>query len=156
MTTLLAPSSFLSVVEHTPLVSIDLIVSDTQGNHLLGRRKNAPARGFWFVPGGRIRKNEHLKEAFRRITQDELGVSREFEEATLLGVYEHFYEDNFADAPGISTHYVVMAYKLQIAVDQLSLPVAQHDEYRWAPAESIVGDHAVHGNSRCYFQNLDT
>src|SRR5450830_138978 len=30
---------------------------------LLGRRINAPARGWWFTPGGRIRKNEALVQA---------------------------------------------------------------------------------------------
>jgi len=102
--------TFQTVVASTPLVAIDLVVRNGRGEVFLGLRVNRPAYGFWFVPGGRIRKNESLDSAFRRITQDELG--RPFERATarLLGVYEHFYEDSvFANAGfGPDTHFVVL------------------------------------------------
>lgn len=56
---------FLQTVDATPLVAIDLIVPNQNGGYLLGHRVNKPAQGFWFVPGGRIRKNERLDDAFR-------------------------------------------------------------------------------------------
>ena len=65
---------FLAVVKTTPLVSLDLLVQDRQGRVLLGMRKNEPARGFWFVPGGRIMKDEALAAAFERILDAELGL----------------------------------------------------------------------------------
>ena len=42
---------------------------------LLGKRKNPPAKNFFFVPGGRIFKSELKKHAFKRILKNELGFS---------------------------------------------------------------------------------
>ncbi|MFC4195069.1 NUDIX domain-containing protein [Novosphingobium lubricantis] len=61
--------TFLRVVDATPLIAIDLIVPNEDGGYLLGHRVNRPAQGFWFVPGGRIHKNERLDDAFRRIAR---------------------------------------------------------------------------------------
>lgn len=43
-----------------PLVSIDLMIKNAQDQMLWGRRNNRPAQGYWFVPSGRICKNEGL------------------------------------------------------------------------------------------------
>ena len=80
----LTGDTFRTVVASTPLVSIDLVVQDAEGAVLLGQRLNRPAQGFWFVPGGRIMKNETLDAAFRRLTADELGRPFEGCEARLL------------------------------------------------------------------------
>lgn len=144
--------TFLRVVDATPLVAIDLIISNGDGAYLLGHRANRPAQGFWFVPGGRIRKNERLDDAFNRIAHDELGCSGlERADAELVGIYDHLYEDNFGGEPGISTHYVVMGYKLRGKFDLVSLPNAQHTAYRWATVDEIVTDQTVHSNTRTYF-----
>ncbi|WP_324295571.1 NUDIX domain-containing protein [Rheinheimera sp. UJ51] len=58
-------STFSTVLASTPLVSIDLLIENTKGEILLGERKNRPAQGFWFVPSGRILKNESLAAAFK-------------------------------------------------------------------------------------------
>ncbi|WP_338062250.1 NUDIX domain-containing protein [Vibrio variabilis] len=64
--------TFTTVIESTPLVSIDLLIENSKGQVLLGLRNNRPAQGFWFVPGGRILKNEKLDDAFMRLCQEEL------------------------------------------------------------------------------------
>lgn len=48
--------TFKTVIESTPLVSIDLIVLNSEGKILLGKRLKHPAQGYWFVPRGRILK----------------------------------------------------------------------------------------------------
>jgi len=101
---------FLKIIDSTPLVSIDLILGNQQGKTLLGKRTNRPAQGYWFVPGGCIRKNEKLADAIKRISLAELGTEITLGEAQLLGAYDHIYDDNFADVDGINTHYVVLAY----------------------------------------------
>lgn len=83
--------TFQTVVASTPLISIDLLVENEQGEYLLGMRNNRPAQGYWFVPGGRVQKNETLDEAFKRLTRMELGVELERTDARFKGVYEHFY-----------------------------------------------------------------
>jgi colanic acid biosynthesis protein WcaH len=150
---LLDTASFVTLVANAPLVSIDLIVEDQSGAVLLGMRTNRPARGCWFVPGGRIRKNETLDAAFSRITSEELGLSLTRSKARLLDVYEHFYDTDFAGTPQASTHYVVLAYRLRVIRESLSLPDGQHSSYAWMrPAEAALHP-VVHPNSQAYFTN---
>ncbi|NMU26793.1 NUDIX domain-containing protein, partial [Vibrio parahaemolyticus] len=73
--------TFSLVVRSTPLVSIDLVIENAQGQTLLGLRNNRPAQGFWFVPGGRVLKGESLKDAFLRLCQDEVGLEVNIEDA---------------------------------------------------------------------------
>lgn len=144
-------ATFALVVTHAPLVSIDLIVSDPGGRVLLGRRKNRPAQGAWFVPGGRVRKDERLDDAFLRLTRSEIGVSVARADAPLLGVYEHHYEDGFA-GERVSTHYVVVAHRLPpMAIDLASLPPDQHGDYRLATVAELCADPTVHAYTRAYF-----
>ncbi|WP_455884612.1 GDP-mannose mannosyl hydrolase [Pseudomonas spelaei] len=146
--------TFKTVVASTPLVAIDLVVRNGRGETLLGLRVNRPAYGFWFVPGGRIQKNESLDAAFRRITRDELGHAFERGQARLLGVYEHFYDDSvFANAgAGPDTHYVVLGYCLELADDlPLQPPTEQHQQYRWWPQDELRISPRVHENTRAYF-----
>ena len=70
----LSQEDFATVVRATPLISIDLIVENERGEFLLGQRTNRPAQGYWFVPGGRVQKDETLAQAFERLTLAELGL----------------------------------------------------------------------------------
>jgi colanic acid biosynthesis protein WcaH len=145
----ISEEKFKVVLDSTPLVSIDLLVEDEQGKFLLGYRKNRPAQHYWFVPGGRIQKNESLDSAFKRLTKQELGTELSIEQATLLGPFDHFYDDCVFGSD-ISTHYVAIAYKLKI--DNLqSLPDQQQSDYRWYRASEIILDTNIHKNTKAYF-----
>lgn len=150
---MLTEIDFLDVVRLTPLVAIDLIVSDAQGRVLIGRRRNRPARGTWFVPGGRIRKNETLDAAFSRIAEAELGIARLARSAARFeGVFEHHYDDNFAGEPGVSTHYIVLAYSLTLnSTAPLGRP-EQHSEYCWLTPAELLSRADVHENTQAYFR----
>jgi colanic acid biosynthesis protein WcaH len=143
---------FRTVVDAAPLVSIDLIVENAHGEVLLGRRRNPPAQGSWFVPGGRVRKNETLKKAFARLAQEELGVELNIEAALCVGVFEHFYDTDFAGTADSSTHYVVLAYRLRLDLTRDTLPPAQHEDYRWMQPAKAASDPEVHPNTQAYFQ----
>ncbi|ENT8679841.1 GDP-mannose mannosyl hydrolase [Escherichia albertii] len=141
---------FKTIVEHTPLISIDLIIRNDKGEALLGQRLNRPAQNYWFVPGGRIFKNESFEAAFKRITFEELGVQTSLDEALFLGVYEHFYNDNFSEAE-FSTHYVVHGYEIQLNPQQLHLPTIQHNSYKWFDIETLLNSTNVHQYTKNYF-----
>ena len=146
----LPPEHFRQVVELTPLVSIDLVVRDARSRMLLGWRRNRPAKDFWFVPGGRIGKNETLQAAFARITAAELGRVQPFDRARFLGVFEHIYEDNFAGDPRFGTHYVVLAYEIDFDPATLAPADDQHSAYLWLPDAEILARADVHPNTRAY------
>ncbi len=149
---MLEKKEFIQVIKNAPLVSIDLVICSQDYKLLMGLRVNEPAAGSWFVPGGCIRKNETLEQAFNRITDDELGKPYAIDNARLLGAFTHHYSTNFALEPGISTHYVVLAYQLQIDTDQIMFPKVQHSDYRWfGKNDNLEG---VHAYSEAYFEFL--
>lgn len=147
----LSKQRFSQVIESTPLVSIDLVIEDESGQVLLGKRNNRPAQGFWFVPGGRILKNEKLEDAFVRLTEEELGQAFELSQAILVGPYTHLYEDNvFGD--GFTTHYIAIAYKLNVIRAKLDLPMGmQHSHYRWFDKNELLTSDEVHLHTKWYF-----
>ena len=149
---MLETEDFLNVINLTPLVAIDLIVSSADNSILMGKRVNEPAAGYWFVPGGRIFKGETLEQAFQRITSTELGLAINIENAQLLGAFTHIYDTNFARAPGIGTHYVVLAYRLAMTIDPHYLPNLQHQDYCLFSQNQDLS--AVHPNSQAYFSCL--
>ncbi|MFH4484129.1 GDP-mannose mannosyl hydrolase [Vibrio diabolicus] len=146
----LALNTFKIVVESTPLVSIDLVVRNKQGHVLLGERTNRPAHGYWFVPGGRILKDETFEQAFKRLTKIELGTELTLSEAKFIGPYEHHYDDNFSGA-GFSTHYVVLGYEVTLNIDTGDLPKEQHGAYKWWSVDELLASKWVHQNTKDYF-----
>ena len=147
-------STFTTVIDSTPLVSIDLVVLDSDGNALLGERLNRPAQGYWFVPGGRIIKNESLADAFIRLTLDELSETFSISDAELLGLYDHFYDD-YVFGEEVSTHYVAIAYVLRLTQPLSKLPMdIQHGNYRWFCKTELLSSERVHKHSKWYFEAL--
>lgn len=146
-------NEFAKVVEHTPLVSIDLIMGDGEGRILLGKRTHSPAKDKWFVPGGRMFKNEKISSAFARLLHDELNSTAETFSFQFRGVYQHFYDDSFF-SDRLSTHYVVLAYSLRLTNSGLlALPYKQRSEYRWARQAELLEDADVHPHTKWYFMS---
>lgn len=144
--------NFISIIENTPLVSIDLVIRNEQGKVLLGYRRNRPARDYWFVPGGRIRKGERLQDALVRIAQMEIGISPA--QGQLLGVFDHIYDDNFYDIPNLGTHYVVLAYQFEIRSNTQLTKDDQHTELKWWDPEVLLASPEVHDNNKLYFRKI--
>lgn len=155
MTMILTAEVFLEVVRLTPLVSVDLVVRNAAGQVLVGLRENRPAQHCWFVPGGRVCKDEHIAEALGRVSESELGVRIGVEETRFLGVYEHLYADNFAGQPGFSTHYIVLAHEVLLEQPLPKLADDQHAELRWMDVQELLAHPDVHENTKAYFRHRE-
>ena len=142
--------TFQLVVQSTPLVSLDFVVRGPDGKILLGQRNNRPAKGYWFVPGGRILKDEPVTLTFSRLLDIELGLRPKDVTAKSLGLYQHFYSDSFADK-NASTHYVVLAYEIQLQYGNCGLPNEQHSSYKWFKTEELLQSNKVHQHTKWYF-----
>lgn len=150
----LKKEDFRGLVQHGVLFSIDLVVLDAQNRILVGERINRPAQGYWFVPGGRVYKNEALMKAFERICLDELGQVFYYPETTPLGLYDHFYNDSVF-GEDISTHYINAPYLIELTeTDILNLPSEQHRHYRWVKVEDLAYDESVHFYSKIFLDEL--
>src|SRR6185503_10993139 len=147
---MLSKDEFSFIVRNAPLVSIDLVVRDPAGCVLVGLRRNRPARGMWFVPGGRILKNELIADAFARITEVELGARMPISDGRFLGVFEHLYCDNALNEAAFGTHYIVLAYALVTRRDALPLPRGQHADFQWMSRDELLATEQVHQNTKAY------
>jgi len=148
----MAPQDFENVIRLTPLVAIDFIIRSPEGKILVGRRTNEPARGVFFVPGGRITKNESRSAAFRRISQEELGIGLDMADARFHSVNDHFYDTNRFFKPGFGTHYVTLAYEITLDLELSSLPKDQHGEFEWLSPVELLRSGEVHDNTKAYFR----
>ena len=155
----LSKVDFAKVVSCTPLVSIDICILQGR-NLLLGKRVNSPSKNLFFVPGGRILKSESKINAFKRILKDELGLSikkSHINSLEFLGIYEHFYDDNFLNNNDFGTHYVVLAYLLKYeSLEQVNEEIIsnQHSEYIWLNIDKFnISTEEIHKYTLDYLKN---
>lgn len=147
---------FVELVRDLPLVSVDLVLVRGGREVLLGLRTNRPAQGSWFVPGGRILKDERRARALQRVAARELGIADVHAlNPQFLGPFEHFYPDCFAGDMGVSTHYVVLAHRIDVPAGfEIPGQDDQHEALQWWDIAQAAEDPQVHGFSRDYMPLL--
>jgi colanic acid biosynthesis protein WcaH len=139
--------TFKTIVDSTPLISIDILFKKG-GKVLLGKRINKPAQGYFFSTGGRVNKNETINNAMIRIAKNELNIKLK-STPDFIGVFEHFYDDSIFN--DVSTHYVNIGYEYQVE-ETLDLPTEQHSEYKWFFIDELLESKQVHKHVKDYFK----
>jgi len=148
---MLSHKELAEVVRLALLVSIDLVIENEKGQILVGMRENEPAKGTWFVPGGRILKGERISQALERIIKAELGLDIPYSRSEFLGVYEHLYPTNFSQQGDFGTHYIVLTHKLKLNKEQTIISDDQHSQLTWFSKEEVLQNEKVHPNTKAYF-----
>ena len=94
---------------------------------LLIRRAQAPGRGLWSLPGGRVERGETLAEAVVRELHEETGIDGVC--GTLIGWVERIDEDH---------HFVILDFSV-VVLDDID-PVAGDDaiEAAWVPVHEVA------------------
>jgi len=126
MTRFIPDPLFHQILEHVPIACVDVAIV-ARGAVLLVKRRDLPAKGEWWVPGGRVLKGERMKEAALRKAHDEVGIECH------LGPIVHTAETIFPDGPnGIAVHSINSCFLLYPSHPKFS-PVLDdhHEEYRW-------------------------
>jgi colanic acid biosynthesis protein WcaH len=145
---MLDDQTFEIVASSAPLISIDLLVKK-DNKILLGKRINKPAQGCLFSIGGRVYKNESIQQATAHIAKDELNISLKLT-LKFIGVFEHFYDDGIYK--DVSTHYINLAYEVDVNNEILNLPIEQHNEYQWLGINELLNSKQVHKYVKDYFR----
>lgn len=70
-----------------PIPTVDLVLEYGDEGIIIVRRKEAPLKGKWALPGLRMFKGESFDDTVIRIARDELGLHIDPNEKKLLGVY---------------------------------------------------------------------
>lgn len=103
-----------------PIPSVDLIVR-IDNKILLCRRVNEPAKGKWWLPGGRILKGEYIENAVRRKAGEELGIAINIEKQ--VGTYDNIFLD---------CHYVTTVFIVTPALADFWVKLdGQHDSFKF-------------------------
>jgi colanic acid biosynthesis protein WcaH len=71
-----------------PIVCVDCLVVNENEEYLLVKRANPPLKGEYWVPGGRLYKNERMLDAVHRKMREEVGIGVDV--VTILGILEFF------------------------------------------------------------------
>lgn len=96
------------------------------GEILLIRRDQAPSRGCWSVPGGRVEWGETLEEALVREVAEETGLT--VQAGALAGIVERRYLPDF--------HYVILDYYVTPQSGELR-PGGDVSDARWVPLATL-------------------
>ena len=118
---------YKKVLENMPVFCVDVIIEDDKKVFLV-RRKNEPCKNQWWVPGGRLYKNEKTQDAAIRKAREETGL--DVEVIKQVG----FYEPMFKEAQlGVKTgtHNPVVVYLLRTKFNQDIHLDEQSSDYRW-------------------------
>ncbi len=143
---------YYDVIKRTQIVSVDLLIH-VNGRYLLGKRKNRPAQGLYFVPGGKVYNNETILQGVQRVLRDEIGLDLYAQDCQLRGVYEHVYPDNYRDDL-CGTHYIVFAYDIKTS-DNVNAEclMDQHTDFEWMTPNEIKSNPLVHQYNKYYFEH---
>jgi colanic acid biosynthesis protein WcaH len=117
---------YKNIVDLMPIMCVDGIIVHN-GKYLLVKRKNNPLKGEYFVPGGRVHKNERLEDALHRKMFEELGIKVKI--LGTAGFYEDFYKENDLGLDSVHTTsvvFIVSPLDLNIKLDE------QSEDYIWS------------------------
>ena len=117
---------YYQILDSLPIACVDIaIVSD--GAVLMVKRKDAPARGQWWVPGGRVLKGEMMKETALRKAKEEVGIECH------VGPIIHTAETIFPDGPqGIPVHSINSCFFLYPVSPNFKTRLdTHHNKFKW-------------------------
>lgn len=115
---------YQKIRESLPIVCVDLLVV-SNGQYLLVKRSQPPAKGQWWFPGGRILKNETIEQACKRKAKEELGLIVNVGE--IVSVEESIFDD---EQPVTHTINIVTATYPDNKNQHIKLDKF-HSEYQW-------------------------
>ena len=133
---IISPGLFGKMQASLPISCIDLVILRDSGNTpevLLIRRRIKPEKGKWCLIGGRVLKDERLREAIDRQAKHELGVQ--------VKILEGFDETRpfVFDAPDADPqkHSITHVYPVEIVKGELVSKGPESDETRWFPINKL-------------------
>ncbi|MBU6500529.1 MAG: NUDIX domain-containing protein [Patescibacteria group bacterium] len=116
---------YRKIVGVMPIPCVDAVIVRGK-KFLLGKRINKPAKGQWFVIGGRVLKGESLEAAVRRHVQTETGISGVKVKKFLIAAPTMF--KNSAQGP--SSHTINSVFLVELSEKKLLLN-NENEKLKW-------------------------
>src|SRR3989344_8353561 len=119
-------SLYREILRNMPICCVDIVIKSENGI-LLVYRKNEPAKDTWWLPGGRIYKNEKMEDAVLRKSFEETGLKVKIKKQ--IGAYETIFDknpfDNSFGVHSINICFVVEALNHEAKLDN------QSSSFKW-------------------------
>lgn len=110
------------ILTNVPIACVDIALV-SHGRVLLLKRMDAPAKGQWWVPGGRVLKGEMMVDTAKRKALDEVGIK------VHVGPIVHTAETIFDDGPcDIAVHSINSCFFVYPADSSFSPSLDNHHE----------------------------
>ena len=125
---LIEPKLYQEIYENVPIACVDILITNND-KFLLAKRTCKPAQFEWWLPGGRIWKNERLADAASRKVKEEFGLEYPASDFNFLSCKETIFPDSNYGGP---IHTVNIVYKIDLKEDpKINLDTASHSAYTW-------------------------
>jgi len=137
---------FVKTVQYYPMVSVNIILKNDKGEYLWVKRKNNPAQGEWWVPGGRVFNGETIADSAMAVLKNETGLKgtivykspQYFEEIFNTTTWDN--DDRHIYPFGIeAVHYISTAVVIDVKGETKIEFDNQSKEYKWS--KEILSDH---------------
>jgi len=121
-----------------PVLCVDMILKNDDGEYLLLERKNDPGKGSWWPAGGRVLRGETLEEAAIRKTREETGLTAR--NLRPVGYFELFSERG---PFGASPMYHTVSIVFSASVDGREKVTLDGQSADWKYAGELPADFRV-------------
>jgi colanic acid biosynthesis protein WcaH len=117
---------YYQILKNVPIACVDVAIV-AQGSVLLVKRGDAPAKGQWWVPGGRVLKGEMMRDTAIRKAREEVGIECH------VGPIIHTAETIFPDGPNeIPVHSINCCFFLYPGSPDFKPQLDEHHhDYKW-------------------------
>jgi colanic acid biosynthesis protein WcaH len=118
---------YKQILQAMPIPCVDLLVVDHGGRVLLHKRRNDPAKGQWWAPGGRVHKGELRAVAAKRKLSEEFGITGEH----ILPVELSTEDLMLPDGQGGTSHVIATVYRIEVDSRAPLVLDAQSETAEW-------------------------
>ena len=126
MSKFISEELYYRILENVPIACVDVAIV-AQGSVFLVKRGDFPAKGQWWLPGGRVLKGEMMREAAIRKAREEVGIECH------IGPIVHTAETIFPGGPNeIPVHSINSCFFLYPGSPDFRPRLdGHHDDYKW-------------------------
>lgn len=130
---LVSEKMYSRILRVMPIPCVDLLVVDNAGGVLLLLRRNAPAAGQWWFPGGRVQFGEQRRDAAKRKLEEECGLSStQFQE---IGTFDLFFDIG----TNKRAHSITTLFKVEVGPNRSIRLDHQSREASWLTPREWLG-----------------
>ena len=123
----ISEEKYKEILDVMPIACVDIVIVHN-GEILMVKRKNHPAKNKWFFSGGRILKNEKLKDAAIRKSKEDTDLNVKITRSLIFG--ETIFKEASMAGINSGTHTINVVFLVETGDNEVPLD-EQGSDYKW-------------------------